>query len=210
LPEINYPGFGFRYASDRSLFVDFEQPAQIARFVRWWRTSPIEGVLNLHPAYRSVLVVFDPVRTDEDTLRREFAAARLQDMDMPDPRLVEIPVRYAGPDLEDVAAYHAITPERVIELHSGAKYTVSFLGFVPGFAYLSGLPKEIAIPRLETPRTHVPAGSVGIAGEQTGIYPFITPGGWRVIGHTDVKMFETNREPMSLLDIGDRVRFVRI
>jgi KipI family sensor histidine kinase inhibitor len=103
---------------------------------------------------------------------------------------------------------HGLSSNDVIELHASAEYTVRFLGFVPGFAYLAGLPERLATPRLATPRPLVAAGSVGIAGRQTGVYPFSTPGGWRLIGRTDAKMFETNRSPMCLLEIGDEVRFV--
>jgi len=115
-----------------------------------------------------------------------------------------------GPDLSDVADMHGITPDRVIELHASANYIVYFLGFVPGFAYLGGLPEELATPRLAAPRRVVPRGSVGIAGNQTGIYPFSTPGGWRLIGRTPVSLFAPERNGMSLLSIGDRLRFTPI
>ena len=124
---------------------------------------------------------------------------------------MQIPIRYGeefGPDLEGVAKLHGISPEEVVELHSSATYTVYFLGFVPGFAYLGGLPERIATPRLQTPRKHVPRGSLGIAGNQTGVYPCSTPGGWQIIGRTPLEMFRPDRENMSLLSIGDRVRFV--
>ena len=105
---------------------------------------------------------------------------------------------------------HGLTPQQAIELHASATYFVYFLGFVPGFAYLGGLPEALATPRLPTPRRSVPAGSVGIAGNQTGVYPFATPGGWRLIGRTPVAMFRPDRNDMSLLSIGDRVRFMPI
>jgi inhibitor of KinA len=127
--------------------------------------------------------------------------------------LVEIPVCYGGeygPDLEEVAELHGMTVERAIELHVSATYTVYFLGFVPGFAYLGELPKELATPRLPTPRKIVPPGSVGIASNQTGVYPVATPGGWRLLGRTPAVMFQPERSEMSLLSIGDRVRFVAI
>jgi inhibitor of KinA len=115
-----------------------------------------------------------------------------------------------GPDLSDAAALHNLTPEQAIEAHASATYTVCFLGFAPGFAYLGGLPDALATPRLPTPRRRVPAGSVGIAGHQTGVYPFSTPGGWRLIGRTPLKMFRPDREAMCLLAIGDRVRFTPV
>ncbi len=209
-------GCSFRYSSDQSLFVDFEAGAgsrRVEALLRRLQSHPIGAIRNLHPAYTSLLVVFDAARTDHDELSGALSDAlrNLDSVPLPEHRTVEIPVSYggiAGPDLEEVAALHALSPEAVIEIHSSAIYTVDFIGFVPGFAYLSGLDPRIATPRLETPRTSVPAGSVGIAGSQTGVYPFITPGGWQIIGRTESKMFETSRKNMSLLEIGDRVRFV--
>ena len=209
----------FRYASDCSLLIEFGESIsldthhRVLRFLRWHARNPVPGVRNLHPAYTSVLIVFDPLIVTHEHLQHTVAAA-LPDMEhaeLPAPRMVEVPVRYGGiegPDLEDVAALLGLTREQVIELHSAPVYTVYFLGFVPGFAYLGGLRPELAMPRLPSPRTHVPAGSVGIAGDQTGVYPFITPGGWRLIGRTDVKMFETTRPEMSYLTTGDQVRFI--
>src|SRR5204862_8343683 len=132
---------------------------------------------------------------------------------LPEPRRVEIPVCYGGefgPDLAAVCARRGITQARAIEVHSSVEYLVYFLGFVPGFAYLGELPEELVMPRLAAPRKRVPAGSVGIAGNQTGVYPFATPGGWRLIGRSPLKMFRDEREGFSLLVIGDRVRFAPI
>ena len=210
---------GFREASDRSLYIDFGDEISrtshehVVRLLRRLELRPLPGVLNLHPAYTSILVVFNPLITDHESLQLALTAlaAECDDSALPPPRTVEIPVHYGGldgPDLEDVAAIHGLSPHRVIELHSTAIYTVYFLGFVPGFAYMGGLPAEIATPRLPSPRTHVPAGSVGIAGNQTGVYPFITPGGWRLIGRTETRMFDSTRDEMSLLRAGDHVRFV--
>ncbi len=129
------------------------------------------------------------------------------------PRLVEIPVCYGseyGPDLEDVAALHELTSAEVIRRHSAPPYRVQFLGFLPGFAYLSGLPPGLETPRRDTPRLSVPAGAVGIGGAQTGVYPLESPGGWQIIGRTPLILFDLNREPPALLRAGDRVRFVPI
>jgi inhibitor of KinA len=112
--------------------------------------------------------------------------------------------------LNDVGAIHAMSPEQVIALHSSSTYLVYFLGFVPGFAYLGGLPEALVTPRLATPRRRVPAGSVGIAGNQTGVYPVATPGGWRLLGRTPIAIFRPDRDELSLLSIGDRVRFTAI
>jgi KipI family sensor histidine kinase inhibitor len=129
---------------------------------------------------------------------------------LPTPRLLEIPVCYGGefgPDLEKVAAAHGLRADRVIELHSSRTYHAYFLGFAPGFAYLGDLPDSLATPRLATPRKKVPVGSVGIAGKQTAVYPFATPGGWNLLGRTPLRMFQVGRDPMELLDVGDEVRF---
>jgi inhibitor of KinA len=174
-----------------------------------------------HPvtAYASVLIPFDPVAINAAAARTIFAG--LEDETDADPSpgaaagrtaaIVEIAVRYGGqegPDLAEVASLHGLRPSDVVEIHAGRTYDVFFLGFAPGFAYLGTLPDEIATPRLPRPRERVPAGSVGIAGEQTGIYPFSMPGGWRIIGRTERVMWDAKREPPALLAPGDRVRFV--
>ena len=165
-------------------------------------------------AYASVLVPFDPT-----ALRSEDAQATIAELARgarPEPadrsgRLVEIPVWYGGdngPDLAALAAERGLAPADVIAAHSGTTYEAYFLGFAPGFAYLGRVPAEIAVPRLATPRQRVPAGSVGIAGEQTGVYPADLPGGWRIIGRTDVAMWDLGRASPALVAAGDRIRFV--
>lgn len=183
--------------------------------MRLLELEPVAGVRNLHPAYCSVLVKFDAMKLRHEELERKLwkYLERLEEVSLPQPRMVEIPVCYGGefgPDLNEVAALHGMAPDEVIELHSSSNYIVYFLGFVPGFAYLGELPQELVTPRLATPRKKVPAGSVGIAGNQTGVYPFETPGGWRLLGQTPVAMFRTDRKQLSLVSIGDRVRFVPI
>ncbi|HLH38868.1 MAG TPA: 5-oxoprolinase subunit PxpB [Bryobacteraceae bacterium] len=208
----------FCYASDQSLLVylgeevNLETHRRVLKLLRLLEAEPIPGVRNLHPAYHSILIVFDPVRQEHENIERTVAACirRLDSIALPEPRLVEIPVIYDGPDLNDVASIHQTTPERVIELHSSAEYVVYFVGFVPGFAYLGGLPQELATPRLESPRQRVPKGSVAIGGSHTGVYPFETPGGWRLIGRTTLEIFDPEREELSRLVIGDRVRFVPV
>ncbi|MCG9755281.1 5-oxoprolinase subunit PxpB [Shewanella insulae] len=128
-------------------------------------------------------------------------------------RTIEIPVSYggeAGPDLHAVAKYHNLSPEEVIKRHCEASYQVFFIGFQPGFAYLDGLPERLHTPRLATPRLTIPAGSVGIGGEQTGIYPLASPGGWQIIGRTQLALFDASRNPPCLLKPGDRVRFIAV
>jgi KipI family sensor histidine kinase inhibitor len=177
--------------------------------------EPVAALRNIHPAYCSLLLKFDPLHTDHDRLQATLLQylARIEHVSLPEPREVEIPVCYGGdhgPDLIEVGSLHGITPEQVIELHSSATYLVYFLGFVPGFAYLGGLPDALVTPRLATPRRKVPSGSVGIAGNQTGVYPVSTPGGWRLLGRTPVQIFRPERKELSLLAIGDRVRFTPI
>jgi KipI family sensor histidine kinase inhibitor len=207
---------GFRPASDRSLqirlgdSIDLDTHHRVLKLLRLLESEPLPGVINVHPAYASVLVVFDPLRWRHDDLEpvlREYAA-RSEALQLPPPRQIDIPVAYGGafgPDLPDVARLNGLSAEAVIELHSSAVYTVYFLGFAPGFGYLGSLPRVIATPRLDVPRRRVPAGSVGIAGEQTGVYPFATPGGWRLIGRTPRRMFDAGKG--SVLRIGDEVRF---
>ena len=167
------------------------------------------------PAYCSLLVKFDALKLDHARLEAILRGYldRLAQVELPPARQLEIPVCYGGQfgeDLDEVAALHGMSPAQVIELHTSVTYLVYFLGFVPGFAYLGELPEALATPRLAVPRKSVPPGSVGIAGNQTGVYPFATPGGWRLIGRTPVAMFRPDRIEMSVLSLGDRVRFVPI
>ena len=225
----------FQFASDQSLLVYFgeqggqdrskDRPLQsqitvqanekVRRLLRLLELDPVAGIRNLHPAYCSLLVKFDGLRwrhEEVESILRQYLE-RLAEVKLPEPRRVEIPVCYGGefgPDLTEVCAMRGMTLAQAIELHASVEYLVYFLGFVPGFAYLGELPNELVTPRLAAPRKRVPAGSVGIAGNQTGVYPFATPGGWRLIGRTPSKMFRADREELSLLSIGDRVRFAPI
>lgn len=221
MPEKKNPAARFKPASDQSLLIYFgeettvEANESVRKLLHLLEEAPIVGVRNLHPAYCSLLVNFDALKWRHEKLEKELRKylGRLDQVKMPEPRQVEIPVCYGGefgPDLDEVAELHGISADRVIELHSSATYLVYFLGFVPGFAYLGELPKELITPRLATPRKRVPRGSVGIAGNQTGVYPFETPGGWRLLGRTPSAMFRTDRDGLSLLSIGDRVRFVPV
>jgi KipI family sensor histidine kinase inhibitor len=185
------------------------------KLLRLLEAEPIPHVVNMHPAYCSILIVFDPLHADHASIEAllQQRVARIEAVELPEPRTVEIPVRYGGaegPDLEELASLRGLSPERVIELHSSASYIVYFMGFVPGFAYLGGLPTELATPRLESPRKKVPKGSVAIGGTHTGIYPFETPGGWRLIGRTPLEIFDAESDALSRLQIGDLVRFTPI
>ena len=211
----------FQPSSDQSLLIYFGRQVtldlhqHVIRLLRLLELEPIPGILNLHPGYCSLLVVFDGLKLQHGELEailREYLD-RLEDAPLPQPRQMEIPVCYGeeyGPDLNDVAEMHGLTIAQAIELHASAIYVVYFLGFVPGFAYLGELSESLATPRLARPRPRVPPGSVGIAGRQTGVYPFATPGGWRLLGRTPIAMFRLDRASMSFLSIGDRVRFIPI
>ncbi|GAB6932115.1 5-oxoprolinase subunit PxpB [Calditerricola satsumensis] len=181
---------------------------------------PFPGLVEAVPAYASVTVHYNPCAvhvssaapTPYDAVRARLSAVLAEVGEGIDaaPRTVEIPVCYGGdhgPDLEAVAAACGLAPEEVVGLHAGTTYHVYAIGFAPGFPYLGTVPEPIRVPRRATPRAAVPAGSVGIAGAQTGIYPMETPGGWQIIGRTPIRLFQPDRDPPCLLRVGDRVRF---
>jgi inhibitor of KinA len=202
------------------LLVEFEQRIdptvndrviQLAeRLARRVRSS----VRDIVPAYCSIGIHFDPLLTDLAALERVIGE-EAQQLEHAEPRepahVIDIPVRYggaAGPDLGAVAAWAGCSAEEVVARHTARTYRVYMLGFVPGFSYMGRVDSSIAAPRHRVPRERVPAGSVGIAGEQTGVYPISTPGGWQLIGRTELAMFDATRTPPSLLNPGDFVRFV--
>ena len=177
------------------------------------REDQIPGVIETIPAYATLLLHYDPLvltyAQAADWVNAELT--RVSTTVIRKPRRIEVPVRYGGeygPDLDFVASQHHISAQEVIRLHTGCEYTVYMMGFTPGFAYMGRLDERIATPRLETPRVKVKAGSVGIAGAQTGIYPIDSPGGWRLIGWTSMPLFDLNTEPPFLFSPGDTVRFV--
>jgi len=178
------------------------------------RAAALPGLLDLTPAYTTVLATFDLRRMtpDAETLVRSALSGIRADHRRPG-RRIDVPVCYGGVHGEDLATLAetcGLTSAEAVELHCGVEYEVAFIGFAPGFAYMHGLPEKLATPRLSSPRTRVAAGSVGIAGGQTGLYPGGTPGGWRLIGRTPLRVFDADREPAALLAMGDRVRFVPI
>ena len=207
-----------RFASDHSLLITLgreisrELQRRVARLCVQIRTENLDAVRNLHPAYGSVLITFDPLRISEEGLEATAAKwmRQLDSTELPPARHVDIPVCYGsdfGPDLEDVAAYAGLSRDDVVRIHSSVEYFVYFLGFSPGFPYLGELPQSLAVPRLSTPRTRVPAGSIAIGGTQTGIYPTASPGGWRIIGRTPLELFHPMEKTPTLLQMGDLVRF---
>lgn len=180
-----------------------------------------DWLIEIVPSYTSIAVFYDPVivhkQQEESKLPYELVCMRLEEIlsvessaEGKNERLIEIPVCYGGelgPDLSYVAEYNQLSEEEVIELHSSGEYLVYMLGFAPGFPYIGGMNKKIAAPRKETPRLSIPARSVGIAGEQTGIYPIETPGGWQLIGRTPKELFLPDENPPALLQAGDRISF---
>jgi len=201
---------------DAALLVECPAPATLAVQRRIWalarEAAQWNGVGELLPGMNNLTLSFDPERVEADALARQvlarwpkLAAAATAG------RRVEIPVRYGGedgPDLGDVAAHTGLAPEEVVRRHSAGDYVVYLLGFLPGFAFMGGLAPELATPRRREPRTAVPARSVGIGGEQTGIYPLVSPGGWQLIGRTPLELFDPKADPPTLLQPGDSVRFV--
>ena len=176
------------------------------------KEDPPAGIVEVIPTYRSLLILYDPVATDPSRLERALASLeeRLERIRIPPPRIVEIPVCYGGelgPDIGFVADTHSLSVEDVIRIHSEPQYQIYMIGFTPGFPFLGGLPVVLFTPRLETPRTLVPAGSVGIANNQTGMYPIDSPGGWRIIGRTPFRLFDPHRDDPFLYQAGDLIRF---
>jgi KipI family sensor histidine kinase inhibitor len=167
----------------------------------------LPGVVEVVPGYRTLLVTAEsPAETA--VVREALPALDLPVLEQVRRRVVEVPVVYDGEDLAEVGRLTGLSEAEVVARHAAPEYLVAFLGFAPGFPYLVGLDPALHVPRRRTPRTRVPAGSVGLAGEQTGIYPQPTPGGWQLIGRTSTVLFDTGREPPALLAAGDRIRFV--
>lgn len=186
---------------------------QVYALDEWLGESPLDGILTRVPGFCSILIAYDPLKLTYSEVAA-WLAERLDSCPAANQRQakqVVIPVHYGGengPDLVNVAQIHRMTPEEVISRHAGPIYTVGMMGFTPGFAYLMGLDPELATPRLTNPRTIVPAGAVGIAGAQTGVYPLESPGGWQLIGRTDLVLYDPQHESPFLLSPGDQVRFV--
>ncbi len=171
---------------------------------------PLPGLRETVPGYASLTLHYDPLALTYAQVC-EWLESRLnlvaETASLPS-KMVEVPVAYDGPDLDFVSTYCRLTVDEVIRLHAGTVYTVYMIGFTPGFPYLGILPEALRVPRMETPRPKVPAGSVALAGVQTGIYPVESPGGWRLIGRAPLSLFDPQREPPFLFAPGDEVRFI--
>ena len=208
-------------ASDRTLLLTWGDTLtlsahrHVVRLLESLDRSPLGSAVDVSPAGASILIRFDPRVFDHAAVAAQVELLLADQTPAPAPpeRIVEIPVSYGGehgPDLEEVARRAGLSPDEVIRRHAENTYDVYFLGFLPGFAYMGSVPEAIACPRLPEPRPQVPAGSVGIAGRMTGVYPMPTPGGWRIIGRTPMSLFDPEHRPMALLRTGDRVRFTPI
>jgi KipI family sensor histidine kinase inhibitor len=176
---------------------------------------PIEGVTEVIPTYRSILIFYDSFQSDPERLKKQILDRenKLDKWEIPPPETIEIQVAYGddfGPDLEFVAQHNNLTPEEVIQIHTSGTYLIYMLGFTPGFPFLGGLSEKIFTPRLEKPRQLVSAGSIGIANNQTGIYPIDSPGGWQLIGKTPIKLYDPTGSPPILLRAGNYLKFKKI
>jgi KipI family sensor histidine kinase inhibitor len=192
-----------RPAGDRAVLLELADNAEAVRVATRVRAE-LDGVVDVVPGHRTVLVTWaGPARADD--LRAVVSGGEVAAVA---PRTHELAVAYDGPDLAEVAELAGLSPEEVIARHAAGSYVVGFLGFAPGFAYLLGGDERLRVPRREEPRTRVPAGSVAVAGEYSGIYPRESPGGWRLLGRTDAVLFDATRASPALLAAGDRVRFV--
>lgn len=215
MPAANSPTPDYCWISDRHLAVSW--PDDDARRITscWQHLRSTIQAIDIIPSHRSVTLQFNPIDLDPARALANVQAAvdSLATIAATAPKLHELPTCYDGPcapDLADLAAHAARSIEDVIQLHTQTTFTVRYIGFAPGFPYLAGLPQALHMQRLDRPRHSVPAGSVAIAGDQAGIYPSQSPGGWRIIGQTPVKLFDLSRSSPCLLSPGDHVRFVRI
>jgi len=207
-----------RPSGEAALLVEFEptiSPSinhRVHTFAAQLTALSLPGVQEVVPAYCSLLIHYNLLETDLETLSAAVTAIWPQIEHLPalPARRVEIPVRYVGEDLEFVAAYAQLSVPEVIARHTATEYRVYMMGFTPGFAYLGEVDAQIAAPRLDKPRLRVPAGAVGVAGKQTGVYPLESPGGWRILGYTSRKMFDLNRAEPFLLTPGDVVKFIAV
>ncbi|MFE5317524.1 5-oxoprolinase subunit PxpB [Paenibacillus sp. NPDC056579] len=210
--------------------VDVETHTKVRVLSDYLTQHPFNGLIEFIPAFTSVTIVYDPlllfvnnskespageIQYPYDLVRNQLITIleRLNEGTVPEPKVVDIPVCYGGEfgvDLVHVAEINGLSTDEVIRIHSGGQYLVYMLGFAPGFPYLGGMDKRIAAPRKESPRLAIPPGTVGIAGEQTGIYPIQTPGGWQLIGRTPLSLFLPDRQPPTLLEAGNLIRFYPI
>ena len=208
-------------AGDRALVADFgnvireDVNRRVNALKKALLAERIAGVREMIPTYRSLLIEYDPAVIPMQALRRRVAAINpaAPGEEAEEKRIFEVPCCYGGAygeDLPGLAEITGLSEEEIVAIHAGTAYRVYMLGFLPGFVYLGGMDERIAAPRLRTPRVAIPAGSVGIGGGQTGVYPVASPGGWRLIGRTPVRFYDPAREKPVLFEAGDSIRFVPI
>jgi len=206
---------------DRGLLIEFgdeisrEINEKVRRMALVVRAEVREGIVEVVPTYRSLLIIYNPLLLPFEDLKKRLKRIEegLRQTPLPEPKLTRIPVVYGGiygPDLDEVAKYRQISPEKVIQLHCSKPYLIYMIGFMPGYPYMGELPEELVTPRLKTPRLVVPKGSVAIAQRQTGIYSMESPGGWQILGQTPVELFDPGKDPPALLQMGDLVQFYPI
>ena len=221
MSEAFYDRPQFRACGDRALLAEYGTGIDLAvnrkvhAVVAALRQRSLAGIEAVIPAYRNLAVVYDPIAVSFESLTAALTVleSELEAAELAEPRTVDIPVCYGGrfgPDLAFVAEHNRMTVEEVVRIHSRTLYPIYAVGFAPGFCYLGGLDARLHTPRLPTPRTRVPAGSVGIAEAQTGVYPSDSPGGWRLIGRTPLNLFNPSRADPFLYQAGDRIRFVPV
>lgn len=211
----------FRIAGDRGLLVEFGQGidpdvnARVRTVAGALKKNPLKGVIEIIPTYRSLLLIYDPFITLPEKLVNAIEAVE-KNLEKTEPescKVVKIPVCYGkefGPDIKNVANSAGLGMEDVVRLHSEPEYLIYMIGFTPGFPFLGGLNEKLFTPRLKTPRMAVPKGSVGIANNQTGMYPIASPGGWQIIGRTPLRLFAPRRKNPFLYTAGDKIKFIPI
>lgn len=208
-------------SGDSALVMEFgnsinkEINASIAQVVNTLKEEENEGIVDILPTYRSILINYDPGVYTFDQLKNKLDSIEITDRNLENDtvRLVKIPTLYGGeygPDIKNVADNAGLSEQEVIDIHSGVDYLVYMMGFLPGFTYLGGLDERIATPRLSSPRVKIEPGSVGIAGTQTGMYPIVSPGGWQLIGRTPVKLYDPDRKEPVFINAGDYIRYVSV
>ena len=211
----------FRIAGDTGLLVELGEGVDPAVNAKVWAmvaalSDPMpNGILQIVPTYRSLLLVYDPGKTHPEQVRGvvETVESKLETLDSTPEKIVEIPVCYGGklgPDIEHVAETNNLTVDEVIQIHSDKDYLIYMVAFTPGFPFLGGLDPRLSTPRLTSPRTRVPEGSVALANNQTGIYPIASPGGWQLIGRSPLRLFRPEKAKPFLYQAGDRIRFCPI
>lgn len=202
------PEVRFRRAGRHAVLVELDGLEQVIGLHAALRAGPPAGAVDMVPAARTLMIVFDS-STSSDAVIADVRRRAADPAAAPEGPLVEVPVSYDGDDLAEVGKITGLTEEEVVARHLEPEYRVAFCGFAPGFAYISGGDPQLRVPRRSSPRTKVPAGSVGLADEFTGIYPREMPGGWQLIGRTDAVLWSLERDPPALLPPGARVRFLR-